>query len=511
MAEELRATEQIFLNDIGFRQSFLASIRTNRETLDRMGDSLRDSECYNGKIHDYLVQELKCRYSKETVNEMPKISQINLTKKIANKRGSLYSNEPERKFHEMTDDQIEKTELVYADLGMTERMKRSNRFYELQRQNHILFSPKNGKIVGMPLAGHRLNVLPSACDPEQGEVYVISTFDETMGNQKEISSDGINQVEGDPDDYKASLEHHVVWSPNTHYTMNGRGEITSFETVNEIAPLIPIVEVSDEKDGKYWVDSGSEISRFGIEFCAQISNWAHIVNLQSYSQAILKGPEDLMPSTVKIGPNYILRLITNPDENKDISFEYLSPNSDLAGVKDLVLTLLALFQSSEEVDPTTITGEATAQRFGSGVERLLSMIENFKPSKEAMSLYEQAEMQAFSIITAWMNKLKGSDALDEKYQTQLFTGKESMSIKYKGPENVLSETEELDIVDRRMENGTLSRIGAIARLDNVSRDEAKNLVSEIDDDDFSFKKKTDDQDDQSDNGESDGDDESMDS
>ena len=333
------------------------------------------------------------------------------------------------------------------------------------------------------MAGHRLNVIPSALDPEKGEVYIISTFDDTYNTRKVQTSDQVNQLVGDPDDYKALLESHIVWTENYHFVMNGRGEITSPEIVNEIAPLIPIVEISIDKDGKYWVDSGSEISRFGIEFCAQLSNWAHIVNLQGYAQAYLKGPEDLQPKSIKIGPNYILRLITNPAENKEIEFGYANPNSDLNGVKDLVMTLLSLFLTSEDVDPTTVSGEAKAQTFGTGVERLLSMIEGFKPSKNAMALYEKAEMDMFKIITAWLDKLKGTEALDPIYYTDTFNGSGSISVKYKGPENILSETDELDIVDRRMENRTMSRIGAVMRLEGLTKEEAIEFIDEVDEED----------------------------
>ena len=481
--------EEKFVQDIGFRAAVIAEIRTSNDIRKRMQNSQRDIDVYNGKMFDYLVHELNNRYSASTVREMPIISQINLTKKVANAKGSLYANQPDRLFMDMSDDQREKTELVYQDMEQDNRMKKSNRYYELQKQNHVLYSPKNGKITASILAGHRLNVVPSLENAEQGEVYIISTFDESWSDIKQESSNHTNEASGDPDDYKAFLERHIVWTPNYHFSMNGKGVIQVPEgmdiekaIVNEIAPLIPIVEISDEKDGKYWVDSGSEISRFGVEFCAQLTNWAHIVNLQAFAQAWLKGPEDLQPTEIKIGPNHILRLPTSPDENKEIDFGYSNPNSDLAGVKDLVLTLLSLFLSSEEIDPTTVTGQAQIQSFSSGIERLLSMIENFKPSKEALSLYEKAEQDAFNIVKAWMDALRGSDALDPKYQTTLFGDKGAMAIKFNGPETVLSETEELDIVDRRIENGTMSTLGAIMRLEKVDKDDAKEIALEIDED-----------------------------
>jgi hypothetical protein len=474
--------EEKFIKDIGFRQMVIADTRLNSDIINRMSDSKRDIECYNGKLLPYLERELLNRFSVDTVNEMPKISQINLTKKIANSKGSLYSNRPERKFYDVTDSQKEVLPLVYADMGDDEKMKKSDRYFELQKQNHLIITPKNKKLTMKVLAGHRLNVVPKLEDPESAEVYIISTFDDTYNNKKVITSDQTNQIAGDPDDYKAMLETHIVWTENYHFTMNGRGQITSEEIINEIAPIIPIVEISIEKDGLYWVDSGSEISRFGIEFCAQLSNWAHIVNLQGYAQAYLKGPEDLQPKSIKIGPNYILRLITNPSENKDVEFGYASPNSDLAGVKDLVLTLLSLFQSAEEVDPTSITGAATAQTFSSGLERLLAMIENFKPSKDAMSLYEQAEQKIFIVIKAWLDRLKNTDALDPKYYTDTFGTKGSMSINFKGPENVMSEADQLDLIERRIDGGTMSRVSAIMKLENLNKDEAIEYLKEIDKD-----------------------------
>jgi hypothetical protein len=482
--------EQDFLSSQTLRKQILREIKGD-ENRRRSEASLQDCEVYQGKIRPYVMKYLRSKYSETTVAETPVVASINVARKVIDQRASLYKNTPKRDFLNVSDEVKSMLKDVYERISVDTKFLQSNRLFELQqRQNHILVYPKNSELKFRVLKNHQINVIPMEDDPEVGEIYIISSFDKSLSQAREQFSNNYNEKIADEDDYKLMLERHVVWSSNLHFLMNGKGEILSEETINPIAPYCPVIEVApDGKDFEYWnqalnsdssnpVFKGGEVSNFTVEYNASMSALAQTVQMSSFAQAFLKAPAHLQPKQLIVGTNHILRLTTDSTAG-EVEFGYATPNADLAGAQNFVLSLLSQFLSSQGIDAKTISGTAQATNFSSGVERLLAMITQFESSKESQAVYQNAEKKIFEVIKAWINVSYATDVLNEDYQFRIPEDAE-LSIQFVKPETVLTEAEMLVDIEKKLDLGLISRVDAIAQLEGKSIDEAKERLLEID-------------------------------
>jgi hypothetical protein len=413
---------------------------------------------------------------------MPLVSTINVSKKIVMNEASIYKDSPEREFFEVTDDQKEKLELIYNDMKIDSKMLLSNRYFKLQKQNHILVEPVNGKLTIRVLKNHHVDVIPDPRNPEVGEVYILSSFDKSQSGLRTQEGNGVNEKIGDVDDYRLK-NFYSVWSNDAHFVMNGRGEIVSEgEDFENPIGMIPIVEVAGDKDFEYFLSYGSSLTDFTIEFNAALSSLAHVVDLQGFAVGWMKGPKGLMPTQIDIGPSKILALETDPQLGTETDFGFASPGADIAGSQNFVESLLAMYLSSRGVNTSAITSQqGSSDKFTSGLDRLLAMIEKFEASKEDISIYEGAEQKIFEIVKAWHNALLSTDQLDQVYKSSQFSDNASMSIQYATPEMVQTEEQKLDIAERRWALGLDNKEEMLMRVDGLTEEQAKEKLEAIND------------------------------
>lgn len=449
--------------------------------------SLRDCDIYNSNIRPYVHYNLSRRFPPQTVREIPIVASVNVAKKVVDSKASLYKNSPQRYVSQVDEDQSEAIMRVYSAGRVNTEMLWSNKYFELQGQNHIKIMPKDGKLEFRSLKNHQVNVVPSDKDPEKGEIYILSSFDKYLTELKRLDSDNYNEPLAEPDDYKAESMRFVVWSPSYHFVMDGQGNIIEkngeIQIDNPIAPVIPIVEVSSpNKDFEYWIKGPSEMAEFTVDYNEHLSMLGQIVELQGFSQAFLKAPKNLQPQQLNVGPNRILRLVTDPDNPQaDTQFGYASPSSDISSAKDYVESLLAQFLSSQGLDPSLITSNQQADTtFSSGVERLLAMIDRFEASKDTQDIYQEVEMNIFEVVKAWMNTLRDTDMLMDEFKTTEIQEDAKMKVEYNRPEAIVSPNEKLDLYERKIEMGIISRIDIIMETEGLNKEEAMQRAMDID-------------------------------
>lgn len=476
--------EEMILNQ-AYRMKLINQIRNDQEAKERMQDSLRDCDVYYSNIRPYVKYNLEKRFPTETVKQLPIVSSVNIAKKVVDAKANLYKDAPNREFTDVSEDQKEVLNLIYRDARIDSEMLWSNKFYELQGQNHIKIMPKDGCIEFRPLKNHQINVIPYKDNPEKGHIYIFSSFDkyDTELKRESDQSDNYNEDIAEGDDYKAMAERFVFWSPNYHFVTNGRGELISEDIENPIAPVVPIVEVAPpNKDFEYWVKGPSELTEFTVDFNEQLSMLNQIVELQGFAQAYLKAPSDLQSSSLSIGPHRILRLTTDPDNpQSDVEFGYANPSSDIANSQDFVQSILSQFLSSHGLDPSLVTGSSQAgQTFSSGIERLLAMIDKFESSKDTQDIYRHVEGKIYDVVKAWLNALRDTDMLKEEYKTGEIPESSELSVSFKRPENIQTPSEKLDLIERKIDLGLMSKLDAVMELYNLDRDAAEEKLRMID-------------------------------
>jgi hypothetical protein len=167
-----------------------------------------------------------------------------------------------------------------------------------------------------------------------------------------------------------------------------------------------------------------------------------------------------------------------------------SPNPDLGGTIDAGESMLANFLTSRGLDASLISGKAQGTKYTSGVERLLSMIENFEASKSDYDTFKVVEKRIFEVVKAWYNALLNDDQLDDKYKAGQLPEDASVEVEFSGPEMIQSEEDKLRNIQTKLEMGVMSTLEAIQELRGVDKETAMEIMETIQEDEFGDKQES---------------------
>jgi hypothetical protein len=453
-------------------------------------------DVFNDRLDKYVQTYLRSQFSDSTVSAMPIVSSINLAKRIINQEASIYKTAPKRTFQNADEKLTEVLNAVYTDGKFDVLFNKSNAYYKLQNQNLLQVVLKQGKLSLRSMLGHHYDVIPKQDDPEVAECYIISAFDKSLflttdnvstptglslPTQPNSDSDQMNQSIGDADDYLSVVDKYVVWSADMNFIMDDKGKVISGPDVtNPLFPVMPFVDVSADKNFTYFVEVAQSIVDFTIQYNGALSDLGNVVRLQGWAQGYLKGPADLIPENIQIGPNYILKLVIDPNNQTPTEFGYANPSPDLQGSISYIEMLLANFISSRGIDPKIVSGKADSTKYSSGVERLLSMIDKFEAARNDYALYQNVEQQVFEIVKQYLNTFSGTQYLDQKYWVSKIAEDVTISVQYAQPQSIKTDDEIITTIQKKMELGLMSRVSAMVELTGLSREEAQKEIDLID-------------------------------
>ena len=486
------------------RALLLKDIKTP-ENKDRKDKSFEATEIYNGRLRQYVVEYLETLFSSSTVKEMQIQTGTNLARRIVSERASIYKESPMRSFQNVDDQQEAVLNKIYNDMKSDFMLSKANEFYALQNQCLLQCYPVDGKFKLRVLKLHHFDVVPMPGNPEDMLAVIISSFDKShkvatrednspMGPKgvsrpnRNYMPDGVDQSIADQDDSgPATFE---VWTreyidergeivPALNFIMDKRGNILSEDPLSSV-PFLPFVDISSYKDYQFFCSDHNYITEFTKEFNALMSEIAQGHRMQAYSQPFIKGPKELLPKSLEVGPNTILNLPSDPDLG-EVTFGFAVPGGSVAHGIELAEQLLAQFLSCQGIDPKVVSSESGA-RFSSGIERLLSMIERFDATRVDFSLFQEVENRLFHIIHYWHNALQGTDTLDDKYQMPQLSDDADIAVSFARPEGAQTMLDKVSMHEKLIEQGLGSRVTAIMDIYEMDRSEAEEYITKLDED-----------------------------
>lgn len=484
----------------------------------RKEEHLKRFEIYKERQLAFVNQMLLQSFSPQTVQDMRKISSVNLAKRIIDQLAACYQTTPERTFHISGQDISEIQEAqcfnLYEYANANVKFKKANKWYELHQQCAIQTIPRNGVIDLRVLAPHQYDVVPDETDPEKAQAYIINTFDRgqylsSLGSSTRTNafnnpssyptnnsyySDRINQNVGDPDDYNATMQRFVWWTSEHNFITNGKGQVivngqpvvspNYDEFIHDLGEL-PFDDVAKDKDFEFWVRAGNGITDFSIEFLALLSDVFNIHNMQGFAQAIIYSEKP--PASLKIGPNNVLHIPLDPNKEVQPRFEFANPNPDMQASLQLLENFLRMFLSSRGIDPKSISGTSDANRFNSGIERLLSMIDKFEASRDSFDLFRYVEKSVFEKMKKWSNIMQTAVAPSETtpplvpdLRLALIPEQTQLTIQFASPEIIQTKSEREDSAIKNMDAGLMSRSEAISFIRGIDEEKALEVLKKID-------------------------------
>jgi hypothetical protein len=475
----------------GFRKSIIDEIESD-ENKRRKAEHQKRNHVFNDHQRPYVLKMLTKEFSPSTVSEMRTCTSVNLSRRIITEVSSIYKRAPERDFSDVTDEQEDGIEALYEAARADVKLKKANQKYKLHDQCAMQVLPHGGKIEIKLLAPHQYDVIPMEGDPERAWAYIISALDKTnldseasglgdiqgsyYGSKNQAGNSGTNKKIADENDYKTARRY-VMWTAEHNLLCDGNGNILEANP-NPIG-MLPFIDIAGDKDFEFWMRRGSGVIDFALDFSVVLSDVVNTNRLQSYAQPVIVAEK--VPESVTVGPQHILFLPIDPSR-PDVkpSFEFATPNPDMQASLALTDRLVSLFLSSQGIDPKTIASTGEGQKFASGLERLLSMIEKFEASQDDIDLFHHVEEELFALLRAWYTALNGTTALDPKFNFGNWPENAVLSVKFAKPEMIQTEADKEDSIIKRLDSGLMSKLEAIMELREVDEESAKSILQLID-------------------------------
>lgn len=439
------------------RKALLDSINSNANK-ERKAKAKRVYDIFKGKIRPHVVARLLEQFDEATVREIPIVSTINIAKKMITQEASIYRKEPTRSYVDMPDSDKLVMDNIYFEGRFDTGFKKANALYKLFK-DHVVIHPilEAGKIKLKSFAPHQYDVIT---DPEDDSKAIGYVFKTVSANSEE------NQ-------------RYVLWTKEYNFEMDGNGLITSLDVVNHLG-MLPFVDVAEEKAEGFFQDITEGDSDFTVEYNCALSDLQNICRLQGYAQAVYVGDGKALPKKIKTGPNHVLMIPVNPDQPINPSFSFVSPNPNIDGQIKQIEQLLANYLTCRGVDASSISGAlGTSNKYSSGYERLLALIDKFEASSDDISMFQWAEFEVFKIVAKYAEVYSRTDKLDQKYHVSSLVSKSDMTVKFVEPEIVQSPAEKVADVEARIRLGIADEVTALMELKNMTEEQALEEITKL--------------------------------
>jgi hypothetical protein len=489
------------MNDLSRQENRLELINNinSENNKARKQVSFKSSEIQGGRIEQYVLEKLLGQFNPDSVREMPIVSTINVQKSIVKAKSSIYKKSPERLFEGLNENQELAIKRIYDDMKLDQKLNTMNKNYNYQDQSIGMIVPKNGKLICRILKMHQVDVIPSMDDPETAQAYVISAFDRTdyefrdnqyadkqtatgyVGRSVRSTANPDNDLEiAEKYQYQKYVEKYIIWTNEFNFMMNGLGEVISDqEDISNPIGFMPFFEVSCEKDFEYFVRSSNTLSNFTVEFNSFLSDLQNAAKMSAYAVAILKAPAEMQPDMQVIGASMLLKLNTD-DPDKEVDFSFASPSASISEISDSIDRLLNYFITSEGLNKNVVNSSGDADKAMSGIDRFLMMLQKVEAHADDYKMFEDVEVDIYRIIMAWIQALNTTDQLNDKYK-MVVPSELEMAVNYHMPQMIQTDSEKIDIVEKKIEAGLISRIDAMKQIHNIDDvEKIEQMIKDID-------------------------------
>ena len=409
MAQELQ------ILDANFRRDVMDKITAN-ENDERKEESRRRYDIWNGNLHEQVKEEMSLEYGAATIAKFRTQSSINFVPRIIEEKASVYKFAPERIWENVSEEQGEYIDMMYEKNEYNVSFKKANEFYKLQDQVELQLIPNSKfELPARVLQPHHYDVIESDENPEEKVVTVVGINDETRhirvfrdSTDRKQARNFVNDVIGDWDDKRRLLARFAWWSDHFNFITNGFGDLISDpDDTGNALEVYPGIDVADkaEKDFTYWVFKESLLIRFQIDFSKDLTDLTENIKMRANPVGVLIAKDK--PDTVEIGPRKWTFLPLDPSQPEmKPSLEFVSGDGDIGAQMQAIKDKLAMYLSSDNIDPKEIAGSLEGgKNFSSGIERLLAQLQRFEATQRDFDLFTRIEKQFFQLFKMWNNHL----------------------------------------------------------------------------------------------------------
>lgn len=482
-------------------QQIIAEIQGDDEE-SRRALSKRRQDIYRDGGKEFLLEQIVREFSKDAVKEM-RIAPINLLKKIVNKRSSTYKNPPVRAATNEQDQVL--VDFYVEELELNAKMMKAHRYFNLHSNTAIYPIPEGGKIKVLVVPPYLYSVKANPIDKTKIDTWVFNSFIEEGritpfdDVPTATGSEGFNRQKGHKTTSKDLVESQerpsdigrrfIFWSDAQHFTVqtgeNGHAKMIldpskdETQIINPIG-IAPVVNLAKDRDNEAWATQGEDL--IDLTMAIQLG-WTDVLTIaknQGFSILTMISEEE--PKKLTIGVNRGVWLRPLPDSKVTPSISYVQAQSPLSEYKELLSELLGLLLSTNDMNPSSISGAMTAQSATSGFHALIEAADTIEATKSDEVFLKNAELDTWEIIKRWHNLMFDMGVLDpDAAQLGKFTEEFKVSVTYREIKPIESEQEKITAVKELIQLGLITRKEAVRKLNpDLTEEEIEQKMQQLD-------------------------------
>lgn len=485
------------LSDRSVLAQIVAGI-VDQSEVTRRAEAYRRHLIYRDGGKRFLLEQIRREFDEAAVSEM-RLCPINLLKKIVNKRASVYRRAPIRTVSDdNTADQMLVDHYVKA-MELNKAMQKANRYYILHSNAALYTKPTGqGKLCLEVIPPYMYSLIPDPIDRSEVDTHVFSAFTERgrafssvdqlpatgrQGFSREPGyASGKPMVDSEQLPATDADRQFVLWSSEYNVTLDGRGapiEVEGEHAVPHLLGMSPVVNLARDRDNEAWAIDGEDMIDLTMAIQSGWTDLLTIAKQQGFSILTIIGED--RPEKMTLGVNKAVWLKARENGPRP-ELKYTAGQANLGEYRQLLMELLGLLLSTNDMNPKSIGGAGGASNVTSGFHALIEMADTLEAVEADKPTMLDAELAVWQRIKAWHNQYHDAAKLDPKAQALgKFSDEFELNIIYQDIKPIESEQDRLSAVKDMRGLSLITRKKAILKLNpDMTAEQAEQELEEID-------------------------------
>lgn len=459
-----------------------------QEEESRRAEFKKRHDIYRDGGAEYLLEELVREFGTDSIKEM-RIAPINLLKKIVNKKSTLYKKPPVRAAANEKDQALVDYYVNEFDLDVT--MQKAQRYFHLFSNLVIYLVPKEDRIQIRVVPPYLYSVVTNQLDQTFADAYLFNSFTEeglilpfddvpsATGAQGYTREDGVREsgdrINSQEDALNPENRNYIFWSDQQHMTLDASGSPMIDPNKDHEEQFLnpwgemPIVNVAKDRDSEFWATQGKDMISLTMTIQKAWTDLLTYSKHQGYGIPVFIGEEE--PTKLEFGVNRAIFLKQKPD-GPTPSFSFVSSNPPIGEQKDMIMELLGLLLSTNDMNPKEIGGTNSARNFSSGFQAMIENADILEAREADKPVFRTVEKQLWHKIRLIHNWMFDFGVLNEEAQALgKFSDELEVGVEYSDIKPLESESDRIGHVKELMSLGLLTKRQAIKKLQPSKSDE----------------------------------------
>lgn len=444
------------------------------QTRERRQEDIKAFEIYSGMLSGYVEDRLK-QIHPQTWRSFS-VADLNICKKITDKRATAYKQAPIRKLD--NDVETDAYESILDEMRADSAWKVFDTYYNLHRYACMWFNFVNKgdtqKLILRPLNPSQFfRVVDNVGETK---VFVVNFPEKSLYEVYE--GDGLESLIQDThQDSGNKYKRYAIWTNKQHVVVQvsfeNEGAINikyeqipgNEEMVNQLG-VIPAV--FKQQGDNMSLPILNPLPNQTIEFNQQYSVMLTGAAVQTFGHLILSYPEDQTAPDQIYNSYFTYSKLPQREGAPPTTLDYLNPSPNLGSQLDVISDYGSQILSEHLGDgASTLKGDS--QQFASGIDRMIAMADITNIVNSNKEIYAEAEDDLYQIIKAYYAASNSFTFRSDRLQ-----------VKYPKPKPIQSESEILEVIQKKVDLGLITKRQALLELEpNMTSEQAEAYLEEI--------------------------------